>query len=212
MKKLVASSQKLAARKKGTFLLQAIGYRLQARAFTLIETLVAVSLLSIAIVAPMTLASKSLATAYYARDQITAFHLAQEAIETVRHIRDHNIILTAHDISTPIMTNIILDSNQTSRTFVISSLDDSNTTCSGVCPPLKLDPTNSLYGYGDAGWTDSRFTRTVKAETVASDENGVPQEIRITVTVSWRSSAFQIPRTVTISENLYNWFPIKSEQ
>ena len=50
------------------------------KGFTLIETLVAVSLLTVAIVAPMTLTARSLSAAYYARDQITAFHLAQEAI------------------------------------------------------------------------------------------------------------------------------------
>ena len=48
------------------------------RGFTLIETLVAISLLMVAIVAPMSLTARSLATAYYARDQITAFHLAQK--------------------------------------------------------------------------------------------------------------------------------------
>ena len=68
--------------------------------FTLIETLVAISLLSVSIVAPMALASQSLAAAYYARDQITAYHLAQEAIEAMRSIRDRQILklpsLAAH--------------------------------------------------------------------------------------------------------------------
>src|SRR3989344_5249811 len=77
--------------------------------FTLIETLVAVSLLSIAVVAPMTLASKSLSTAYYPRDQITAFYLAQEAIETLRSIRAGRIFLIAQgpsaDIFEPIRLN-----------------------------------------------------------------------------------------------------------
>src|SRR3989344_5745503 len=65
---------------------------ISSRGFTLIETLVAVTLLSVAITAPMSLTTRSLAAAYYARDQITAFHLAQEAIESVRHARDHNIL------------------------------------------------------------------------------------------------------------------------
>src|SRR3989338_949042 len=61
--------------------------------FTLIETLVAISLLTIAIIAPMALTAQSLATAYYARDQITAFYMAQEAIEGVRALRDGQILL-----------------------------------------------------------------------------------------------------------------------
>src|SRR3989344_4356012 len=81
---------------KKNSLLRTTNYELRtSRGFTLIETLVAVSFLTVAIVAPMTLTTKSLSTAYYARDQITSFHLAQEAIETVRHVRDGNILSNA---------------------------------------------------------------------------------------------------------------------
>src|SRR3989338_10635926 len=69
--------------------------RLSSRGFTLVETLVAVMLLSVAVVAPMSLAAKSLGSAYYARDQITAFYLAQEAIEALRSIRDSQILIIA---------------------------------------------------------------------------------------------------------------------
>src|SRR3972149_102217 len=63
-----------------------------SRGFTLIETLVAISLLSIAIVAPMSLTSQSLTAAYYARDQVTAFNLAQEGLEAVRAFRDGQVL------------------------------------------------------------------------------------------------------------------------
>src|SRR3989338_503600 len=71
--------------------------------FTLIETLVAISLLTVAIVVPMSLVTKSLSTAYYARDQVTAFHLAQEAIEIVRHVRDNNILMNAQGTPTDLL-------------------------------------------------------------------------------------------------------------
>ena len=172
------------------------------KAFTLIETLVAVSLLTVAVVAPMSLTSKSLATAYYAREQITAFHLAQEAIETVRHVRDHNILVTALGTPTDILTGIPLG-----VPFIVNTLNDDidDGPCgSGTCPPLQRDSSGTFYAYG-TGWIDTPFTRTVTAETVASDGSDIPQEIRITVTVSWQSNIFQIPRTITISENLYRW-------
>ena len=168
--------------------------------FTLIETLVAVSLLSVAIVAPMSLTTKSLAAAYYARDQIVAFHLAQEAVETVRHFRDNNILQTALGNPTDILAGIPLG-----IPFTVNTIDDSidSAACnSGTCPPLQLDPTQTFYGYGN-GWTDTRFTRTVEVETVA-DNGGVPQEIRVTVTVSWRTGSFQT-REVRIRQNLYRW-------
>ncbi len=168
--------------------------------FTLIETLVAVSLLSVAIVAPMSLTTKSLASAYYARDQIIAFHLAQEAVETVRHVRDNNILKTVSGTPTDILKDIPVG-----RPFIISTLDDSMNSdkCnSGTCPPLQIDPTQTFYGYG-SGWTNTRFTRAVEVQAVASDAE-VPQEIRTSVTVSWRTGSFQT-RSFTIRQNLYRW-------
>jgi prepilin-type N-terminal cleavage/methylation domain-containing protein len=62
----------------------------QARGFTLVETLVAVLLLTVAIAGPLTIISKSLITALVAKDQVTAFFLAQDAVEYVRFVRDTN--------------------------------------------------------------------------------------------------------------------------
>ena len=58
------------------------------KAFTLVEALVAISILMIAIAGPMTLAQKSLSTAILSKDQMIAGFLAQDAIEAVKNIRD----------------------------------------------------------------------------------------------------------------------------
>jgi type II secretory pathway pseudopilin PulG len=58
------------------------------KAFTLIEALVAISILMIAIASPMTLAQKGLSTATQSKDQMIAAFLAQDAIEAVKNIRD----------------------------------------------------------------------------------------------------------------------------
>src|SRR3990167_9485995 len=60
------------------------------RGFSLIETLVAVLLLATAITGPLTIASKSFLVATVAKDQVTAFYLAQDAVEYVRFARDSN--------------------------------------------------------------------------------------------------------------------------
>src|SRR6202042_2338797 len=72
-----------------------VGRRKLDTGFTLIETMVAIALLMLALIAPMSLAAQSLTAAYFARDQITAFYLAQEGIEIVRSVRDANIIAIA---------------------------------------------------------------------------------------------------------------------
>lgn len=181
---------------------------MHARAFTLIETLVAVTILSVAITAPMALTAKSLATAYYARDQITAFHLAQEAIEAVRHARDNNILTNVFGTPADLLEGI---PSTTGSPFIVDTRDDSTALCApDGCPPLQSN--GELYGYrpgcsmptvdcGESeGWENSRFTRTVRAEFVT----GTSDEVRISVEVAWTTGAFQT-RSFTISENLYRW-------
>ena len=59
--------------------------------FTIIETLVAVTVLMIAVSGPLVVASKGLTTALYARDQVIASYLAQETMEMIKNIRDNNL-------------------------------------------------------------------------------------------------------------------------
>ncbi len=58
------------------------------KGFTLIETFIAISILMVVIVGPLTLSQRSLSSAKYARDRITAYYLAEDAIEYIRHLRD----------------------------------------------------------------------------------------------------------------------------
>ena len=169
--------------------------------FTLVETLVAISLLTIAIVAPMSLTTQSLSSSYYARDQITAFHLAQEAIESVRHVRDGNVLKNALGTTVNLLNGFPDDFS--TNPFYVDTTTDAMITCGGnPCPPLKKSP-EGLYGYGN-DWTTTNFTRTVRA-TFVPDPPGTPSdEINLTVTVSWRTGSYQT-RTFAISENLYRW-------
>lgn len=173
--------------------------RSRYRAFTLIETMVAVSILALAVVAPMSLASQSLVSAYYARDQITAFYLAQEGIEAVRSIRDANILQNSQGNNVDLLNGI-----PTGAPFIIDTRTNQTwTTC--TTNPLKTD--GSFYGYGsspctvnDSGWTQTYFYRTLTAQFVS----GTTDEIKLTSTVTWVSGGLK-SRSVTISENLYRW-------
>jgi len=177
--------------------IQNTGYRIRdtSRAFTLVETMVAISLLTIAIVAPMTLTTQSLSSAYYARDQITAFHLAQEAIESVRHARDRNVLKNALGIPTDLLEGI----PPSGTPFYIDTTDnDLMTSCSGACPALRKNA--GLYGY-DPTWTPTYFTRTVIATFVPGSDNN---EVNVTVRVEWQTGSFNT-RFFTISDNLFRW-------
>ena len=169
--------------------------------FTLIETLVAISLLTVAIVVPMSLVTKSLSTAYYARDQVTAFHLAQEAIEIVRHVRDNNILENALGTDTNLFDGIFLDG----RAFIVDARNNRIDPCpQDGCPVLNTNGT--FYGYETGvGWVPTNFTRTVRAQFV---DNGTDQpdedEAHVSVEVSWKTGTFNV-RRFTISANLYRW-------
>ncbi len=53
--------------------------------FTIIETLVAITILMIAIAGPITIAKKGLNASLYARDQVTASFLAQDMMESIKN-------------------------------------------------------------------------------------------------------------------------------
>lgn len=168
------------------------------KGFTLIETMVAITILMMAVVAPMALTVQALQSAYYARDQIIASNLAQEAIETIRAVRDGNVLLNAFGTSVDLLNGI---PDKTGLPFRIDAADNSMILCSadpgGVCIPLQTD--GELFGYG-SGWAPTKFYRTVTAQFV----NGNQDEVRIAVTVRWRSGKYN-ERTFTIAENLYRW-------
>ncbi len=177
---------------------------MQTRGFTLIETLVAVSLLVIAIVAPMSLVSQSLTSAYYARDQVAAYSLAQEGIEAVRAVRDGNILSNAlTGTSVSLLTNIPINQNFTvdARLSGGSGLSSCGI---GLCPVLQVDPAGSLYGYGP-GWTSTKFRRTVNAQYRGPAAiNGGQDEIRVTVTIRWETSTGRT-REFKMYSNMYRW-------
>lgn len=70
--------------------------KMKVAGFTFVETLVAITVLLLGIIGPLTIAQKGIQSAYNANEQVTAVFLAQEAIEAVRELRDTNA-LDAYD-------------------------------------------------------------------------------------------------------------------
>ena len=65
------------------------------KGFTLIETLVAITILMISVVGPLTIASKGLVAAAGSRDQVTASYLAQDVMESIKNIRDGDLLVNS---------------------------------------------------------------------------------------------------------------------
>jgi prepilin-type N-terminal cleavage/methylation domain-containing protein len=62
------------------------------RGFTIIETLVAITILMISIAGPLTIANQAITSAVTAKNQMIATGLAQEALEYINNIKDNNLV------------------------------------------------------------------------------------------------------------------------
>jgi prepilin-type N-terminal cleavage/methylation domain-containing protein len=183
--------------------------------FTLIETLVAVLLLTTALAGPLTIAARSLVAASSAKDQITAYYLAQDAIEYVRFARDTNRLscgdwLTGAAISgcAPYISNNTTDlsscvsSGGTTASCYVDSRASTVTSCSGnVCPPIKYNSTAGLNYFTYSSGSATIFTRKV---AITNPFGSQPDEAQIAVTVSW-TTANGVAKSTTIQENIFNW-------
>jgi len=184
------------------------------------ETLVAIVVLSIAITGPLTIAQKGLQAALISKDQITAFYLAQDAIEYLRYARDTNCLAagsvaggcpagvwlagngnTAQTIS---LTPCVSTSGTSACTVdVIAATQPS--TCSGsVCTtPINYDSTHNYFTY--VSGSPSIFTRTITITSPVCASGGSPcntNEAAIAVTVSWKDP---ISHSVIVRENIFDW-------
>ena len=192
------------------------------RGFTLIETLVAVLLLATAIAGPLTIASRGLTTALIAKDQVTAFYLAQDAVEYVRFVRDSNRLssqawLAGLDGSAD--GGIVTPDGGANCTGTFGCYFDSTrnnsinaSTNIGSCTDSTCTAAILFYNVSTAQFTyDSSQTKTIykRIITLAAPTtcgSSPCDEQVLTVVVSWSDTA-GITRNVTVHENIYNWQP-----
>jgi type II secretion system protein I len=174
--------------------------------FTLVEVFVAISILSLAILATFTAVQGSIRSAGFAEDQIVAYYLAQEGLEFIRNARDENGIKNTQFISSgsstsqPWLTGIANSSSDPCYPGKKCSIDSPLKLMSAcplnVCPPLRFDTVSGFYGYTST-WTVTPFTRSVSIISIS------PNEAKVTVDVSWVTSG--IPKTFSVSEILRDW-------
>lgn len=179
--------------------------------FTLIETLVAVSILTFAVAGPLFSADRAIVAAITARDQLTASYLAQEGVEYVRAMRD-NVYL--HDLSAGVISAAWIDFLNTSGANVAGnigicrgvdctldptlSMDIALHRCIGACGNLNLAVTN-IYTQ-QTGGTPTPFVRTI--QIVDASPGGIT-DVRVVSKVSW--TYHSTPYSVTVTDHLTPW-------
>ena len=198
----------------------------KSRGLTLMETLVAIGILSVAISGPLMLSARGLIFAKYAKDQIIAFYLAQEAVEIVRNIRDGNLKAGGnwldgleqcidHDCLVDVWT--IGDTEAQGIGWNKGILP-----CPvGVCPAVKVLESQEvdlgsmvIYGHQfnvnsscdtiEVLCNDSSFVRRFSLTRVEypDDDPSFQDEVVLSVVVTWKRGT--INKDLVISENLFN--------
>lgn len=188
--------------------LQSKTYKLKTSlGFTLVETLVAISILSLSIVATFTAVQNGLQNSSIAKDQTTAFYLAQEAMEFIKNKRDENALytinggVTAHswlyglsetdDVSNPCYFGKVCTIDSPTKAIAYCGMSFS----ASICTRLKQDPDTGLFGYTYSSPTI--FRRGIQFTEIVSN-----REVLVTIEMNWTSRWGE--KSFQVSELLFN--------
>jgi len=167
--------------------------------FTMIETLIAIAVLMLAVAGPLTLAAQGLISARFAKDQIVAFYLAQEAVEVIRNQRDINA-LHNREWNFGLQTCRSSVGCQVDATVSVGGESHEFERCDNTsgCDVLNRHDSTGFYSYeSTSGYDPSRFTRTIKMQQVSDVES------KADITIEWNNGP--IDQSFTIQENFMDW-------
>ncbi len=166
------------------------------RGFTIIETLVAIFILLIVTTGPLAFAQSGLRASFLARDQITAFYLAQEAIEIIKNARDTDALEgnSARLGNNPAGYSAIYNIHLIDKINVQQESCESNP--DKKCSTLRYDDTTRQFVLS-GGDSISKYTRTIYFNMITD------YEIQIIVEVSWESNLLTAPKRIVVQENIF---------
>ncbi len=181
--------------------------------FSLVETLVAISILLLVIVGPMSVTARTAKSSSYATEQVQAFFLAQEGVELVQKVRD-DLLLDYFSSAIANPWGRFIDSNgllqhcygaggcglEWSRTVngEINSVIQNCTTLSNCLLRLKLDENRSKYTHLTTGInTPTLFTRRIYLTRTGD-------MVLVRSVVTWRTGSLIAEQQVEVTTYLYN--------
>jgi prepilin-type N-terminal cleavage/methylation domain-containing protein len=183
--------------------------------FTLVETLVAITILLLVIIGPLTISSSSVRSTTFASEQVIASFLAQEGLELAQKARDE--LMLEHFSGSRANPWANLRSGASGAPFRWCNTNDgcgltvanSGATVVERCRSGTINC--SLYTSSTTAVTRSHYshntngTLTPYTRIIKFDSTGTPNsEIRVTVTVSWRSGFSREEQQVTAQTSIFN--------
>lgn len=177
------------------------------RGFTIIETLVALSLFAFAILGLIVITSQGLSDVNFSKNRLAAAYLSQEGIETVRMLRDSGVldgntwqdIFATNSLSGLGNCYVTPQSSGCDIDPYTLAIDVCSTALRSGCGPLHYDPSTGAFRISSVGqaFPASAFSRVISLTDVASNE------VAVTSTVTWSQGASE--KSVTMTETLFNW-------
>jgi len=181
------------------------------KGFSLVEMLVAISILFIATTPALFLASQGTSTMVYSKNAVTAKFLAEEGMEYMNNQRDSNLLKIGlgqslaggwidriHDRCslTEFSTSCRVDPHSPGSIVACATNDaDCDVLRIYNAPPDTNQETKYSHNQSP-GWTVSIFRRNVTTVLVT------PNEIEVTVTVRWMDK--NQPKTFELKQNFFN--------
>lgn len=193
-----------------------INYKSQS-GFSLVETLVAITILLVVIVGPMTISSTTAKSTSFASEQVIAFFLAQEGAELAQKARDDLMLLRFLEPSDPDYVadpwQIFANLSGSYRECYESAkcgLEIQTNTAGSLNTPRDCGGTNCrLYFNDSTGAVRSRYTHTGNYE--ATDftrkiffEVINSHEVKVTSEVIWRTGSLRDEQSVSVVTHLFN--------
>jgi len=167
------------------------------KGFTIVETLIALTIFSIAVAGIITVTVQGGTSTTATRNRMVANYLAQEGIELMRGYRDSSVLATPGDASLG-WNNFV-----SSVSGCVASQCNMNATnpsapvgCASTGCPLVYTASGFYTSVGTG--TATPYSRKINLASYGSNE------IEILSTVTWKEGSAD--RTITVQESIFNWY------
>lgn len=191
-------------------------YHKKQSGFSLVETLVAISILLIVIVGPMGISMQTAKSSTFATEQIQAFFLAQEGMELAQKARD-DIMLKYTQFGVGSVNNPWSQFTDIAGTYLncfngagcglewdnsVAGALETVTSCSNPddCRIYRETSGRDWFGHSSAG-VATPFTRRIYFSVAGLDPT---REVKVRSVVTWRTGSLVAEQKVEVESYLYN--------
>ena len=189
--------------------------------FSLVETLVAISILLVVMIGPMTISMSTARSTSFSSEQVVAFFLAQEGAELAQRARDQFLLDFFDDpVANPTPWGDFLDETAAGQYGLcyqtagcgLELVDGSAVgalaapkSCASLGCKVYFDAAGgrARYTYAVSGNEQTDYTRTIRFTKVPVGASA-DDDVRVVSEVTWRSGSFRQLQSVKVETHLFN--------